>query len=123
MSANILSASSGDLQSLFGATLVFQTVVEYLVYIVAIILVTMIATLWIASSRVTLRQSDRRPEESGRPRSSRKWFGRGDDKSSSSGKRRRRRSHRRRNPTLAETGGLPPIRGEAPPTSTETYQS
>ena len=30
-------------------------------------------------------------------------------------KRRRRREHRPRNPTLAETGGLPPVRSEHPP--------
>ena len=30
-------------------------------------------------------------------------------------KRRRRREHRPRNPTLAETGGLPPLRTEQPP--------
>ena len=30
-------------------------------------------------------------------------------------KRRRRREHRPRNPTLAETGGLPPLRSEHPP--------
>ena len=30
-------------------------------------------------------------------------------------RRRRRREHRPRNPTLAETGGLPPIRSERPP--------
>lgn len=29
--------------------------------------------------------------------------------------RRRRREHRTRNPTLAETGGLPPVRREGPP--------
>ncbi len=29
-------------------------------------------------------------------------------------RRRRRRSHRPRNPTLAETGGLPPVRSEPP---------
>ena len=29
-------------------------------------------------------------------------------------KRRRRREHRPRNPTLAETGGLPPLRSEHP---------
>jgi hypothetical protein len=29
--------------------------------------------------------------------------------------RRRRRPHRPRNPTLAETGGLPPVREERPP--------
>jgi len=31
------------------------------------------------------------------------------------GSRRRRREHRPRNPTLAETGGLPPPRQEPPP--------
>ena len=31
--------------------------------------------------------------------------------------RRRRRDHRPRNPTLAETGGLPPARSEEPPGS------
>lgn len=30
-------------------------------------------------------------------------------------RRRRRREHRPRNPTLAETGGLPPIRANGPP--------
>jgi hypothetical protein len=30
-------------------------------------------------------------------------------------RRRRRREHRPRNPTLAETGGLPPVRTEEPP--------
>lgn len=35
----------------------------------------------------------------------------------SSGGRRRRREHRPRNPTLAETGGLPPPRPEPPPQS------
>jgi hypothetical protein len=30
-------------------------------------------------------------------------------------RRRRRREHRQRNPTLAETGGLPPIRSEIQP--------
>ena len=30
-------------------------------------------------------------------------------------RRRRRREHRPRNPTLAETGGLPPLRGTEPP--------
>ena len=33
-------------------------------------------------------------------------------------RRRRRREHRPRNPTLAETGGLPPIRTDKPPGST-----
>ena len=34
-------------------------------------------------------------------------------------KRRRRRERRPRNPTLAETGGLPPVRPDEPPSSPE----
>ncbi len=34
--------------------------------------------------------------------------------------RRRRRDHRPRNPTLAETGGLPPLRSQAQPPSSES---
>ncbi len=38
-----------------------------------------------------------------------------EEKSAETRRRRRRREHRARNPTLAETGGLPPIREEKPP--------
>ncbi len=41
------------------------------------------------------------------------WLGSGDRRYRR--KRRRRREHRPRNPTLAETGGLPPVRSERPP--------
>jgi hypothetical protein len=122
MSANILFSSLGGAPSLFGVVLTLQTVIQYLIYIVAIVLVTVVATLWVASGRVTLRQSNGRPDEQRRRRSSRRWFGGSDDKGESGGKRRRRR-HRRRNPTLAETGGLPPIRTEAPSAPNERYES
>ncbi|HEX5220307.1 MAG TPA: hypothetical protein VFZ59_12120 [Verrucomicrobiae bacterium] len=118
MSANLLSSSFSDGPAMFAATLVLQTVIQYLVYIVAIVLVTVVATLWVASGRVTLRQSKGRSDESRRRRPSRGWFGRSDD----AGKRRRKR-HRRRNPTLAETGGLPPIRTEASAPATERYEA
>ena len=121
MSAHVFFSSSGDLPLVFGATLALQTVVQYIVYIVAIILVTVVATLWVASGRVTLRHSASRPDEPRRRRSSRRWFGRGEDGIESTGKHRRRR-HRRRNPTLAETGGLPPIRTESS-ASTERLES
>jgi hypothetical protein len=43
----------------------------------------------------------------------------GEEPQSASGerlrRRRRRRNHRPRNPTLAETGGLPPVRKDPPP--------
>lgn len=121
MSANFLVFSFSDVTPMFGDALALQTAIQYLVYIVAIVLVTVVATLWVASGRVTLRQSNGRPDEQRRRRSSRRWFGKSDDKGESGGKRRRRR-HRRRNPTLAETGGLPPIRTEAPAAATERYE-
>ncbi len=40
--------------------------------------------------------------------------GTGSGESSTRRRRRRRREHRPRNPTLAETGGLPPLRPEPP---------
>jgi ABC-type nickel/cobalt efflux system permease component RcnA len=41
--------------------------------------------------------------------------GEDDDEPHKKRRRRRRREHRPRNPTLAETGGLPPVRTEDPP--------
>ena len=51
--------------------------------------------------------SSTRSSASGSSRETSESFGK-------SGKRRRRRRHRRLNPTLAETGGLPPPRTEMP---------
>lgn len=115
MSASLL-ASLCEMPVLFGATfgasLDFQKVVQNAVYIGAIVLVTVVVTLWLASGRVTLRDSRGRSDER-RRRSSSRWFGSNKEKGDSGGKRRRR--WRRRNPTLAEIGGLPPIRGESNP--------
>jgi hypothetical protein len=48
-----------------------------------------------------LEPADRDGEDASEPHKHRKW-------------RRRRREHRPRNPTLAETGGLPPLRRDPP---------
>lgn len=104
-----------------GTALDFQKVTQYVVYIGALILVTVVVTLWLASGRVTLRDSRGRSDER-RRRSSWRWFWRSNEKDDSGGKRRRRR-HRRRNPTLAEIGGLPPIRGESNPDATGRHES
>jgi hypothetical protein len=61
----------------------------------------------------------RKPEKDGSRRyvypSSRGPSSSGSDRSSFPEKKRRRRRRRRRHPTLAETGGLPPIRSESLP--------
>jgi hypothetical protein len=114
MSALVITNFSGAASSLFGAALEARAMMEYLIYIGAIMLVTAIVTLWIAATRQPLQHSDQRHRH---PRSSRRWFsgwfGKSDAGGPSGKKRRRRRSHRKRNPTLAETGGLPPIRNES----------
>jgi len=110
--------SSGVFIPQFGEAVPFRTVLEYLVYVAVLVLVTVIVTLWIVSTRVTLKTSDRESHTSRRRLSSPgwlgRWLGRGGGSTATGGKRRRRRrAHRRRNPTLAETGGLPPIRNHS----------
>jgi len=112
MSATLVF-SGCEMPMIFGAALDFQKVAQNLVYIGLIILVTVVVTLWLASGRVTLRDSRGRSDER-RRRSTSRWFGRSKEQDDSDGKRRRRR-RRRRNPTLAEIGGLPPIRSESNP--------
>jgi hypothetical protein len=89
---------------------------EYFIYAGAIILVTVLVTLWIATARQPLEDSRHRPSDrrviGGGWRS---WFRRSDGSKASGKRRRRRRSDRKRNPTLAETGGLPPIRSQSAP--------
>lgn len=114
-----LFPSFSEIPMVFGAVLDFQKVAQYVVYIGAIILVTVVVTLWMASGRITLRDSRGRSDER-RRRSSQRWFWRSNEKDDSGGKRRRR--HRRRNPTLAEIGGLPPIRAESNPDATRRHE-
>jgi hypothetical protein len=86
----------------------------------AALLVTLILILWALFIRTPKRQSKtfggghRRErgflvtEEERERHRSRGWFG-------SRRRKRRRHSERPRNPTLAETGGLPPVRDENNP--------
>jgi len=89
----------------------------------AAIFLTLILFWWALFIRLPKRQSkafggeQRRErgflvtnEESEKHRSRRSWFG--------SRRRKHRRTKRHRNPTLAETGGLPPIRDEGDPGNT-----
>lgn len=77
----------------------------------AIFMVAALVILWIVFSGKSRRHAARREERRRRRRSFHRSGAepepRGDKPS---GRRRRRRHHRPRNPTLAETGGLPPLR-------------
>ena len=93
----------------------------YLIVLGAIAFVSVCAALWIVyvhkpkrrhRPRHRSHEPERRPESADGPAA----FGPTGTASGEGGRRRRRRRrHRPRNPTLAETGGLPPIRQDGPP--------
>ncbi len=74
-------------------------------------LVTVLAVLWAVFIRKRATGAGRYLQNANRPARQNDP----DSDSRSDKRRRRKRRHRRRNPTLAETGGLPPIRTEALP--------
>jgi len=93
--------------------------VQFLAVFGAILVVVLLSVLWAVYFRKRRRHHShhsrhhhhRQPGAEAQPaesteqsslRKRRKW-------------RRRRRDHRPRNPTLAETGGMPPLRSERPP--------
>lgn len=79
----------------------------------AILLIATIVILWIVFSGKSRRHAARSEERRQRRRAFRQAAAETEPRSERSpGRRRRRRRHRPRNPTLAETGGLPPIRGD-----------
>jgi hypothetical protein len=82
----------------------------------AILAVAVIVLLWIIFSGRSRRHAARRAERRKRRESLRRNATQAatfaeERHEKSAGRRRKRRHHRPRNPTLAETGGLPPIRG------------
>ena len=99
-----------------------STMKERVIVLGAVLLVIAIALAWVYFSRRKRRHLARREERHRRRHS----FAKNAGKSFTELKeyvqehqRGRRRRHRPRNPTLAETGGLPPMRPDAPapPTS------
>ena len=100
------------------------TLKELLILLGAVSLVTLLLVIWAAYFRKTPKRGSHyrhhhhhhhSPSEVASPAPS------ADEELEANGekryrrKRRRRREHRPRNPTLAETGGLPPVRSERPP--------
>lgn len=86
---------------------------EWGILLGAILAIASIVILWIVFSAKSRRHAARRDERRQRRRAFRRATAEAEQRSEkSSGRRRRRRHHRPRNPTLAETGGLPPVRGD-----------
>jgi FtsZ-interacting cell division protein ZipA len=85
---------------------------EWGILLGAILVIATIVILWIVFSGKSRRHAARRDERRQRRRAFRRAAAEAEQRSEKSSGRRRRRHHRPRNPTLAETGGLPPIRGD-----------
>lgn len=84
---------------------------EWGVLLGAILAIAAIVILWVVFSGKSRRHAARREERRQRRRAFRRAAAEAEERSEKSSGRRRRH-HRPRNPTLAETGGLPPIRGD-----------
>lgn len=87
---------------------------EWGILLGAILAIAAVVMLWIVFSGKSRRHAARRDERRQRRQAYRRAAAEAEQRSekSSGRRRRRRRHHRPRNPTLAETGGLPPIRGD-----------
>jgi FtsZ-interacting cell division protein ZipA len=93
---------------------------ELLILLGAVSIVTLIVVIWAACFRKKPRHRSRAHHYS--PAQERAELETDSEADSAEGdggrryrrKRRRRREHRPRNPTLAETGGLPPVRADRP---------
>jgi hypothetical protein len=94
-----------------------STFKEWMPVLGAILLVSTIVILWVVFSSRSRRHRARREERRQRRLAlARNAAGlENASKEKDHHGRRRRRHHRPRNPTLAETGGLPPIRGDDQP--------
>jgi len=96
------------------------TLKELLILLGAVALVILPVVIWIAYFRKSPRQhshsNHHHSRNSSKPSVSQPAGEQeGGEEKRYRRKRRRRRDHRPRNPTLAETGGLPPLRSEQPP--------
>lgn len=80
----------------------------------AVCLLTLVLVLWVVYARKRHRHHHRHSHHHHAPAPGADPVS-GSDDNGHSRRRRRRRHHRPRNPTLAETGGLPPIKQENPP--------
>jgi len=94
---------------------------ELMILLGAVAIVSLILVVWAAFVRKTPRRHSHHHhhdysarEENNEMRSEETGSAEGEGGRRYRRKRRRRRDHRPRNPTLAETGGLPPLRADPP---------
>ncbi|MBP9901340.1 MAG: hypothetical protein KBH45_07770 [Verrucomicrobia bacterium] len=112
MNAASFASLSASLPPLFGASLAVRTLIEYLIIAGAVLLVTFAVLVW----ALVFRKPGKRRHSHHPPAAE---SHRRESKTTRSQSRRRRRNFPRQ-PTLAETGGLPPLRQpQAVPTDSQ----
>ena len=105
-------------EGLPGAARMSPAMKEWLIILGAVIVVSLMALGWAVMFRRKRRRAARRADRQRRRESFNKNAASDvtDQNKHRSKHGRRRRHHRPRNPTLAETGGLPPVREDQSPT-------
>lgn len=105
--------------AMLAAFLTVQTLIEYLIYLGAIVGVALIVMFW----AVAIRSPGKTRRRKRRHRSRSESEADADDEPVARSERRRRRREARMNPTRAEVGGLPPVRGAEPPHPGDDFRS
>jgi hypothetical protein len=123
MSASRFASFLDNLAPMLGTSLAVRTLIEYLIIGGAVLLVTGAVMVWVLvfrksrrRTRIYRRHHHKSTETSGSEPSDEAKTPR-----APGARRRRQRRQRPRNPTLAETGGLPPVRGPQSPPSEFHY--
>ena len=113
MSTSRFAFFSGHLAPLLGTSLAVRALIEYLIIGGAVLLVTGAVMVWVLIFRRSRRRRRiyRRHHRSSTDSSAVEKSGVNKTAGAPPARRRHQRSPRPRNPTLAETGGLPPLRG------------
>ena len=112
MSAALSASFFKNFVPMLGASPAARTLKEILVLIGAVLLVAVAVMIWAVAFRKKRKRTrlyHRHRHSSGETSASEN-----SEKTTAGSRRRRQRRERPRNPTLAETGGLPPVR--LPPT-------
>ena len=117
MSTSRFASSSENFAPWLGTILAVRTLREYLIMGGAVLLVTGAVMVWVLVFRRSRkrRHGHRRHHHSSTESSVAKGTGETKTAAAPGGRRQRQRRQYPRKPTLAETGGLPPLRGPQPP--------
>jgi hypothetical protein len=123
MSASRFTSFLDHLAPLLATSLAVRTLIEYLIIGGAVLLVTATVMLWVLVFRKSRRRTRiyRRHHHKSTEPSAPEQLDESKTPGTPGARRRRLRRQRPRNPTLAETGGLPPVRGPQSPPSEFHY--